>query len=161
MIEKTGACLCCWFLEGESNRNHVITPIFLPCRSVVFPEYLVYLRNWCFLCYHRLPVLVTHHLKKKETFFPVLQMSVLIRKTDIWSVLFPYHSFMPFCLLHFVHPECGSRADPWWPRLQGHVLAQAPKPRSELLITCQGAELPWLQVYTVKSHFGDVLAQFN
>lgn len=125
MIEKTGACLCCWFLEGESNRKHVITPIFLPCPSVVFPEYLVYLQNWCFLCYRRLPVLVTHHLKKKETFFPVLQMSDLIRKTDIWSGLFRFHSFMPFCLLHFVHPGCGSRADPWWPRLQGHISAQA------------------------------------
>lgn len=77
MIEKTRACLCCWFLEGESNRNHVITPIFLPCPSVVFPEYLVYLRNWCFLCYHRLPVSVTHHLKKRR-------LSSLCCKCQFW-----------------------------------------------------------------------------
>lgn len=88
--ERTGGWLCCWLLWGKSNRNHVITPIFPPCPSVAFPKHSVYLQIWCFLCYCGLPGLVIHHHPKKGTFFPVLQMSFLIRKTDIWNFLFTY-----------------------------------------------------------------------
>lgn len=96
--ERTGGCLCCWLLWGKSNRNHVITPIFLPCPSVAFPKRSVYLQIWCFLCYRGLLGLVIHHHLKKGTFFPVLQMSFLIRKTDVWNFLFAY-AFLPvvFC----------------------------------------------------------------
>lgn len=89
--EKTGGCLCCWFLWGKSNRDHVITPIFLPCPPVAFPKHLVYLKSWCFFCYCGLPGLVIHHHLKNGTFLPVLQMSFLIRKTDIWNFLFTFH----------------------------------------------------------------------
>lgn len=62
--ERTGGCLCCWFLGGKSNRNRVITPIFL-CPSVAFRNHLVCLLNWCFLCYCGLPGLVIpRHLRK-------------------------------------------------------------------------------------------------
>lgn len=165
--ERTGGCLCCWFLGGKFNRNHVITLIFLPYSSVAFPKYLVYLLNWCFLSYRRLPGLVMHHHLKKETFFPVLQMSFLIRKTDLWNILFPpFHSLrLSVCCILFslnvavkqtlrsqgsqgafqckhcsTHRQTGTSLLP---------LCET-KQRSKLLITWQWVELPWLQVYTVK-----------
>lgn len=123
--ERTGGCLCYWFLRGKSNRNHVITPIFLPCPSVAFPKYLVYLLNWCFLCYRRLPGLVIHHNIKKRDFLPCAANIISDEENRPLKHLVPFPQLTPFCLLHFVQLECGSRADPSQPGLQGSISAQA------------------------------------
>lgn len=161
--ERTRGCLRCWFLRGKSNRNHVITPVFLLCPSNAFPKYLVLLLNWCFLCYCRLPRLVIHYHLKKKIFFPVLQMSFLIRKTDHWNIVFPFHSLClsVCCILFsldmadgqalcgqgskgaFQHRHCSTHRETGTSLLPPFEAKQW----SELLVTCQWAELPHLQVY--------------
>lgn len=175
--ERTGGCLCCWFLGGKFNRNHVITLIFLPYSSVAFPKYLVYLPSWCFLCYHRLPGLVIHYHLKKGTFFSVLQMPFLIRKTDLWSVLFPFHSLhlSVCCILFSMNVAVGQTLCGWGSKgvfQRKHCSTQRQtgtsllppfetKQRSKFLVICQWVELHRLQVYTVESHLSAVLVQFN
>lgn len=174
--ERTGGCLCCWFLGGKSNRNRVITPIFL-CHSVAFPNRSVYLLNWCFLCYRGLPGLVIHHHLKELSSLRCVCL-VWLGKQTLWNILFPFHSLClsvccGFFSLNvavrqtlrshgfkgaFQHKRCGSHRQ----ISTSPLLPFETKLRSEL--TCQWVELPRLQVYTVKvytvkSHFSGV--QFN
>jgi len=154
VIERKGPGAACaaGFSEGNLNRNHVTSPIFLPCPSDAFPKYLVYLLNWCFLCYHRLPELVIHHHLKKETFFSVLQMSFLIRKTELRNILFPFHSLClsVCCVLFslnvavgqtlcsrgskgvFQHKHCGTHRQTGTSLLPPFEIKQ----RSKLVVTC-------------------------